>query len=206
MCNTYTLKRDTLKAFRRGQAVSLTERQKQLMETDGTYVIRPTLPAPVFRADGSVPWMRWGFERPWAKAINNARIEKRGTMWKKAWEQGRCLIPMAGWYEFTGPAGHMSCHLMEEESARPLLAAGLWEDHEVHGLCFTMIMAEAAPGTMLGDIHNRMPVILTLEEGEAWLLSPQESLVPSAAIHYRQSLVPSPLKKHKPTAVQGELF
>lgn len=206
MCNTYTLFRDTLKSMRRGEPVVLTERQRQLLETDGRTIIRPTVPAPVFLADGSIPWMRWGFDRPWSKSINNARIEKRDTMWKKPWEAARCLIPMSGWFEFTGPAGNMTCHLLESQEPGMLLAAGLWEEHKEHGPCFTMIMTEADPESVLGKIHNRMPVILTPEDGEKWLAAPWEDLKPSPGVQFRQSIVPSPLKKKAAKFVQEDLF
>lgn len=141
-------------------------------------VIRPTLQGPVFTSSTEGRLMRWGFERPRARSINNALIEKRTTMWKKPWQEGRCLTPMSGWYEFTGPKGNMTCHLLEPEEPGMLLAAGLWEEHEEHGFCYTMVMTEADPESMLGKIHNRMRVILTPDDGERWLAPPLDDLQP----------------------------
>ncbi len=206
MCNTYTLFRDTLKDFARGRLVTLNERQKQLLETEGKYLVRPTMPAPVLLPSGEIPLMRWGFVRPWAKAINNARIEKRDTMWKTAWATGRCLIPMGGWYEFSGESRHLTCHLLEPVKEGPLLAAGLWEPHEELGNCFTMIMAEAGPETQLGKIHNRMPILLSPEDGARWMAGASGDLTGTPGIEVTDNIVPSPLKKHKDTLIQTDLF
>lgn len=47
--------------------------------------------------------MRWGFKRPFSTAINNSRSDKLGSgMWNSAYQERRCLIPMAGFYEWTG--------------------------------------------------------------------------------------------------------
>jgi len=169
-------------------------------------VVRPTVTAPIYTLEKGCSGMRWGFERPWAKSINNARLEKRGTMWKKAWAMGRCLIPMSGWYEFSGETGRMKCHLLEPVEGGPILAAGLWEAHEVLGDCFTMIMAESDPATLQGKIHNRMPVLLSHDDGERWMAEEPPDLMGSPGIEVKETIVPSPLKKRKVDLVQGDLL
>lgn len=206
MCNTYTLRRDVLKASRRGGHWELTDAQLKNLDIGEQWIIRPTKAAPIYTGSEGLKVMRWGFERPWSKAINNARIEKRGTMWKKAWAEGRCLIPLSGWYEFTGEKGNMTCHLLESADGDLLLAAGLWETHGELGDCFTMIMKEADPETTLGRIHNRMPVMLNPEDGEKWIQEEPEALDWSPGVEVKQSIVPSPLKKRPETMVQTNLL
>ena len=204
MCNTYTLKRDFLKAGRRGGKWNLTEQQIQNIDHGEQWIFRPTKPAPVYVKETGLTLMRWGFERPWAKAINNARIEKANSAtWKKAWENGRCLIPLSGWYEFTGPPGKMTAHLLEAVDGSDLLAAGLWEPGEGTGDAFTMVMTES--GGVMKELHTRMPIILSEEDAERFLAADFSELRPSG-IDVRSRIVPSPLKKRKDSPVQEELF
>ncbi len=86
MCNCYQVTPASLRKSalglrwlesRKGEVPALDERKGLL--------VRPTVQAPVYTVERGCSGMRWGFQRPWAKSINNARIEKRGTMWKKAW-------------------------------------------------------------------------------------------------------------------------
>jgi len=169
-------------------------------------LVRPTLQAPVYTLEKGCTDMRWGLERPWAKAINNARIEKRATLWKQAWAEGRCLIPMTGWYEFSGGRGRMTCHFLEPVEEGLLLAAGLWEKHVVLGDCFTMIMAESDPATLQGKIHHRMPVLLSAEDGERWMEQEPVGLVGSPGLVVKETIVPSPLKRRQDQLVQGNLL
>lgn len=204
MCNTYTLGRDFLKNRRRGGSWTLTEEQCRMLEHGESWIFRPTRPAPVYVGEPGLRLMRWGFERPWAKAINNARIEKAGSpTWKRAWETGRCLIPLSGWYEFTGPAKNMTAHLLEASDGGPLLAAGLWEESPALGDCFTMVMTESEG--LMKEIHDRMPVILTEADGETFLAGDFTVLRPSG-IPVRARIVPSPLKKRKDALIQEELL
>ena len=207
MCYCYQVKPP---AFRKS---ALAQRWLESLKEDSQSVtggkgllVRPTVTAPVYTLEKECSGMRWGFERPWAGSINNARIEKRGTMLKKAWSQGRCLIPMSGWFEFSGPKGSMKCHLLEAEDEGPLLAAGLWETHEQLGDCFTMIMAESDPETLLGRIHHRMPVLLSEADGVRWMAQEPRDLAGSPGITVKETIVPSPLKKQKETVVQVNLL
>ena len=204
MCNTYTLRRDFLKAQRRGGKWILTERQAQLIDQGEQWIFRPTKPAPIYVGETGLRLMRWGFERPWAKAINNARIEKADSpMWKKAWENGRCLIPLSGWYEFTGPAKNMTAHLLEATDGADLLAAGLWEESPELGDCFTMVMMESEG--LMKEIHTRMPLILSEADGEKFVAGDFTELRPSG-IGIRSRRVPSPLKKRQEPLIQEELL
>src|SRR5882757_11567552 len=53
----------------------------------------------------------------------NARLESVATngMWKGAFASGRCIVPMLGYYEWTGEAGDKQPHFLHGEV--PLLAA-----------------------------------------------------------------------------------
>jgi len=51
---------------------------------------------------------------------------------------------------------------------QPVFAvAGLWRNSSEFGPCYSMVMTDACPD--IGDLHDRMPVILTREDAKRWL-------------------------------------
>lgn len=130
--------------------------------------IRKTDPAPVVRrayATGAPPsasLMRWGFERDFNPAVNNARLDKLDGPWAPAWrEKRRCLLPVSAWYEWHGPAGAKQTFAFESSDGTWLWAAGLWEEGK-SGPAFSMMTRPAAPD--LAFVHDRMPAILPPED------------------------------------------
>lgn len=123
--------------------------------------------------------MRWGFHRDFNPALNNARFDKlKGGMWSAAWKVGRrCIIPVAAFYEWSGPAGAKQTHAFQrpDQNAEPdwLWMAGLWEDDAQHGPRYTMITTGAIGP--IAEIHDRMPVILAGDEVEAFLTAPSSA-------------------------------
>jgi putative SOS response-associated peptidase YedK len=139
-----------------------------------TYGIRKTDPAPVLRrvgASGSqetfAGLMRWGFERDFNPAVNNARLDKLEGPWAPAWrEKRRCLIPLSAWYEWHGPSGSKQTFAFESPDGAWLWAAGLWEEGK-SSPSFSMITRPAAPD--LAFVHDRMPALLSVADFEAFL-------------------------------------
>jgi len=160
--------------------------------------------------DASV--MRWGFQREFRHAINNARLEKaEGGMWKRAWEhRRRCLIPMSRFYEWTGEKKNKQAHAIQPAGEGWMWAAGLWEMHSEAGLSYTMLTTAA--NSAMSAIHDRMPLILTLSSAEAFLRGedPPELMEP-VALELRIQPCENPLKS-KPAIVTpvlpgfGDLF
>jgi putative SOS response-associated peptidase YedK len=122
--------------------------------------------------------MRWGFAREFNPAVNNARAEKlRGGMWRKAFQERRCLIPVAAFYEWTGPKGRKQTHVIRREDGAWMWMAGLWEMHREHGLCYSMITTAAAP--WIAGIHERMPAVFpTIDAAEHYLAGDDTSIEP----------------------------
>lgn len=145
--------------------------------------VAPTQPVVIVRAarDGSreMHLVRWGLIPSWAKdptkfsTLINARAE---TASEKASFRGplrhrRCLIPADGFYEWTGKAGQKQPHLVSAKNSGPVAFAGLW-DHwlgadgsEIE----TMTILTTAANGDLDGLHDRMPLILSPEDFEAWL-------------------------------------
>lgn len=148
--------------------------------------------------------MRWGFERPGLGVVNNSRSDKlSGPMWRDAYQNRRCLIPAAAFYEWSGPKGRKRTHRFDAPDEGWLWIAGLWEECPRLGACFSMITTDA--NSLMAPIHDRMPAVLAPAELMPYL----QGLVarfapPSEALRVMDA--PNPLVKHKPESVQGELF
>lgn len=118
---------------------------------------------------GLVPSWHKGQLRDWKAATFNARIEEARdkASFRAVWRFGRCLIPAAGYYEWTGAKPPKQPHFIRPAgNLANLYFAGLasrWE-----GLLTCTILTRAANPAMQ-VLHDRMPVILNEAEQEAWL-------------------------------------
>ena len=141
--------------------------------------VKPTDPALIL-TDGPqrAVWARWGLipswfkgddPRAWKASTFNARIEEAQDKptYRAAWRHGRCLIPVGGFYEWTGPKAQRQPHFFSSPGNEAnLYFAGLvsvWNDTAT-----CTIMTRAANAAMSG-LHDRMPVILDPSEREAWM-------------------------------------
>lgn len=136
----------------------------------------PSSPVVAFRRkSGEV--MRWGMVPGWAKEFDskyatfNARIESVADKptFRNAWnKQQRCLIPMAGYYEWVGEKGDKQPVYITDPNAGLIVAAGLWESWgEREDLSCTMLTMPS--DRELEPIHPRMPVMLEPNQTQAWL-------------------------------------
>lgn len=131
--------------------------------------------------------LRWGLIPFWAKdekvgyKMINARKETvlEKTTFKKAVESRRCLVPFDGFYEWKKTDKGKQPFRIVIQDQQIFTIAGLWdkwknpEGGEVHS--FTLITQE--PNELVGQIHDRMPAILTKEQEDLWLsdeLPPEE--------------------------------
>jgi putative SOS response-associated peptidase YedK len=144
--------------------------------------------------------MRWGLIPPWAKTgpdgtpdgkgplLINARAETvtSSPAFRNSAKGKRCLIPMAGWYEWrpnseaagqkAGKSAAKTPFYMYAGDGEPLFMAGLWSvwrpRKEEAGsaqplLSCTIITTEAA--AQLADIHDRMPLTISAADWDHWL-------------------------------------
>ena len=124
----------------------------------------------------------------WAKAKNlqgstiNARIETVATKnsFRAAFKKRRCLVPMAGYYEWSisqvdGRKDPWFIH-----AVGPLWAAGLWEDTSPllpDGNLGTFTIITGDSSGVSADIHDRMPVWIDPGQLDAWLTAgPEEAM------------------------------
>lgn len=138
-------------------------------------------------SDGGTEWaiMRWGLIPRWAKPDRipertfNARSETvaEKPTFRDAWKKRRCVIPVSGYYEWTGEKGSKQPFYFHPENNTPLLLAGLWEtwrfEDNIVDSC--TILTRPAKG-QLADFHHRMPVFLKKEDTTDWLVGNSDQL------------------------------
>ncbi len=117
----------------------------------------------------------WGLVPSWSenaeKFFINARAETamEKPTFRKAFREGRCLVPVDGFYEWAGPKGRKQpvwFHLPQREA---FLFAGLFErdPEDPHIRRFTILTTQADEAVR--PIHHRMPVMLSLNEARRWI-------------------------------------
>jgi len=139
----------------------------------------------------------WGLVPSWANdpdmgaRMINARSETVAAKpsFREAFRHRRCLIPADGYYEWQKEGRRKQPHFFHRADHQPFAFAGLWESwtdpQSGQSRESTTILTRAA-NDVTRPIHDRMPVILEVEDYERWLdprLTDQDSL---------QSLVMSP--------------
>jgi putative SOS response-associated peptidase YedK len=130
----------------------------------GRYNVAPTQTIAIIRQQSPIRAEEciWGFNNPRSGApIINARSETLAerTIFKHLLSTNRCLIPADGFYEWKGRQPYYFQTLEKNLFA----FAGLWQN----GRC--VVITRAADQNMQG-IHDRMPVILSPNRWNAWLL------------------------------------
>jgi putative SOS response-associated peptidase YedK len=154
----------------------------QGVEYQASYNVAPSKSVAAFRTSkGEV--MRWGLVPAWAKEFStqystfNARLETvdQKPAFRSAWRKSqRCLIPMLGYYEWTGPKGSKQPYFIRGDANTGLVTAGLYDKWLAPGdptedpLLSCSIITKPANKRLEG-IHPRMPVILTMEVAEQWM-------------------------------------
>ncbi|QVK17476.1 SOS response-associated peptidase [Mycoplasmatota bacterium] len=121
--------------------------------------------------------LRWGFIPFWAKDEKfysiNAKAETISSkpMFKDSFKHKRCVILADGFYEWKKEnKNKIPYHFkVTDQSILPL--AGLWSAYtkEDGSNIYTCTVITTEPNEIMKPIHDRMPVILTLETEKTWL-------------------------------------
>ncbi|MGO2521018.1 MAG: SOS response-associated peptidase [Microbacterium sp.] len=184
MCGRYVLEIDG-DGLLHGYAATGQDRAAQW---EAVYSIAPRTKAPVVREhvddDGEVQrtleLARWGLHPSWAKDKGprpiNARLETIATngMFRGPFSSSRAVVPMTGYYEWVEAAdGGKDPFFIHHPDGELLHAAGLTaarksEDGESWDVTFTVVTREARDAG--GEVHDRMPVFLTDEAVQEWLV------------------------------------
>lgn len=177
MCGRYTLSRiEGLPDFFEVSETGLPPR----------FNIAPTQQVPVVRLDPTgtreAASLRWGLIPFWARQppagapMINARSETvhRKPAFRDAFQRRRCLVPADGFYEWRREEGRRQPYLFTLGEGGLFAFAGLWDrfvgdDRIVES--FAIVTCPA--NDLVGEIHDRMPVILRRERFDVWLTGPQ---------------------------------
>lgn len=126
-------------------------------------------------------------------------------MFRAAYRERRCLVPVDGWYEWQKrPDGRKQAHAFARHDGLPMAFAGLWEsvrwpDGEILR-SFAIITTE--PSAEAAKIHDRMPLALREAEWPLWLGEsdgdPATLLRPAPDGSLRIWPITSPLGKGRP--------
>jgi putative SOS response-associated peptidase YedK len=95
-----------------------------------------------------------------------------GLSFRDALKSKRCIVPVSGFCEYTGPKGGMTKHTITRAGGGPLFLAGLWASHtweDERTESYTMLMMEAEPGDDMRPFHTRQPIVLDRNSARTWL-------------------------------------
>jgi putative SOS response-associated peptidase YedK len=148
-----------------------------------SYNVAPTHIMPVIRpieGGRELAMMEWGlipfFSKDGVRTWNtfNARAEEVRTRnsYREAFKTRRCIVPATGYIEFTGPKHDKVAHLFTRTDGKPIALGGLWDrwtstDKAERKETYTVVTT--APSAFAAQIHDRMPLVLELDDVDAWL-------------------------------------
>ncbi|MBK3515833.1 SOS response-associated peptidase [Carboxylicivirga marina] len=140
---------------------------------------------PILSHWGLIPhWAKNEFQ---AKNIWNKTLNARGETifekpaFKNSAKEKRCLIPVAGFYEFHHTNKKTIPYYVKSNDEQPLMLAGLWSEWtniDTGELMNTCSIVTTSANQLMKKIHNnpklnesRMPVILDQSEEDEWLMA-----------------------------------
>lgn len=202
-------------------------------------VERPPHDAPGSDAIRQLRTARWGLLPSWSRdrkgaaKMINARIETvtEKPAFKTAAARRRCLLPALGYYEWQRTDQGKVPHFLHEPDGRLMAMAGLYElwcdkdlaDDDPNRWIWTCTIITQQATDVLGEIHDRNPVVIPAELRDAWLDCSSEDValasqllgqIPEArlepylvgpAVGNVKNNEPDLIRPVKPTAEQQEL-
>ena len=176
MCGRYTLKTPA------GRLAEEFGVEGSLPELPPNYNVAPTQGVAAVLEEGGqrrLEVLRWGLIPPWAddpqigSRMINARAETapEKPSFRRAFRERRCLIPADGFYEWKRTNGAKQPYYIHMKEGRPFAFAGLWESWKNDGgpeIRSCTILTTGA-NSLVGEIHDRMPVIVAPDAYDVWL-------------------------------------
>jgi len=148
------------------------------------YNIAPTQPVVTVRREmgqkiRTFTTMRWGLIPSWAKDMTigtrtlNARSETVTTTpaFRQSILTKRCLIPADGFYEWQKMGSVKQPYCFEVGEGGLFALAGLWDQWKSPEgqIIESCTILTTTPNSLVADMHNRMPVIVTPDKYDLWL-------------------------------------
>nr|WP_296816176.1 SOS response-associated peptidase family protein [Brevundimonas sp.] len=188
MCASYESRfsvTQLVKAFEAAQTPLLFE--GGLPNLEPVAEVRPTDLSRAVRArpDGraELVQMRFGFPPPAPKRPPIINFRSEGRRFSNGADHGRCLVPVSGFYEFTGDKYPKTRWVLRDAKAPLLALAAIWRaGRDGAPDAFSLLTAE--PGEDVRPYHHRGVVPLPQQDWADWLFgagSEAELLVPPPA-------------------------
>ncbi len=141
---------------------------------------------------------RWGLIPHWAtdRRIGSRQINARGERvassptFREAFRRRRCIVPVDSFYEWRTSGTTRQPFRIARADGRPLALAGLWagwHDPDSDRVVRTFTIVTTTPNELVGQIHDRMPVVL---DDDAWRRWIDPEIADVAELH--GLLVPAP--------------
>lgn len=152
--------------------------------TEPRYNVAPTQPTGVIRCcDDSdhnrFDRLKWGLVPSWSKDLSfgshliNARSETvaEKPAFRHAIKYRRCIIPSSGFFEWAHTGTEKHPHYIQMADQSPMCLAGLWESWKAPdgSDLETFTILTTAANNLIGQLHDRMPVILSPDNYSLWL-------------------------------------
>jgi putative SOS response-associated peptidase YedK len=108
--------------------------------------------------------------------LANARADGVATKpaFRAAFKRRRCLVIADGFYEWKATGTKKQPYYFQLRDCQPFAFAGLWErwQREGHDEVFSCTLITTEPNDVVGQVHDRMPVILPASAYDQWLYTP----------------------------------
>lgn len=184
------------------------------------YNLAPTEQVPIIRHTSGNPHSteaRWWLVPSWSDgpssqfAMFNARAETLDSSraFQEPFKHKRCVIPASSYIEWKSENNQKQAY--EIHCDEPMLLAGIWDEWRDEITSCAMITTQA--NEQLASIHQRMPVMLTIEKAKLWLdmNTPSDELkpllLPDLHIPIRYHMIDNSIgnvrNKTKPTKLNG---
>lgn len=126
--------------------------------------------------------VHWGLVPAWSRdaagaaRLINARSETvaEKPSFKAAFARRRCIVPMDGWYEWSGP-GKQPWYLSSIEGMSAVAGIYEWwrpanaDPNDPASVLHTMAILTTSPNEDIAHVHDRMPVVLDRDDIATWL-------------------------------------
>lgn len=175
MCGRYSLSKSKIDLEERFQA-------EMLADFKPRYNIAPTQLVPVITSDSpkGFSFFYWGItpdfgqNKPVAQKLINAKAETvhEKISFKTSFQSRRCIVPADGFFEWKklGKKTKIPYRFtLRDESLFSF--AGIWEEYEglTGEIQHTFLILTTTPNSVVKEVHDRMPVILSRENEKKWL-------------------------------------
>jgi len=155
-----------------------------LANAPARYNIAVRKPAAVIldRGDGlCVEDFDWGLVPSWSTrpetkyTTMTARLERaaRSRMFRRPWEQRRCVVPMNGYYKWDRTADPPRPYFIQSQSGDALFAAGLWEHwHKAEPELYSFAVLTHANPAIPAPLVPDGPVFVPAARATEWIEGP----------------------------------